>query len=332
MLFVGEFRMGYKYKVSVCIPVYNSELFLVECIESLVTQTLKDIELIFVNDGSTDRSPFILKKYAKRFTNIKIVNQANTGLGGARNAGINSASGEYIGFVDSDDFVEPSMFETLYNSAKKNNVDIAMCGVRIYPSNITSKRCWYNPYEGKISAEFLNRNTQPWNKIVKSRLIKESSFKFYKENGDGVFILLMLKAKGIVSVNEKLYNYRAGHNSMSTNYKLNLFKQSYASNKEQMKLLSTTDYASTLRQYFEYRILYSIIQILTIAALNDNKNVYNEFVGELDRYNFRSNKYVRTMLPLEFSKIKLLGMTTILPNNYLASKLMMKTLRATKQI
>ena len=103
-----------KIKVSVCIPVYNMEKYIEDCIKSLVNQTLKEIELIFVNDGSTDNSLNILNEYKKQYPDIiKVISQENKGLGGARNKGLELASGEYIGFVDADDFVEPNMYERL---------------------------------------------------------------------------------------------------------------------------------------------------------------------------------------------------------------------------
>ncbi len=112
-------------KVSVIIPVYNVEKYIRECLDSVVNQTLKDIEIICVNDGSPDNSLAILEEYAAKDTRIKIINQENAGLSCARNAGLQIAQGEYIGFVDSDDWVDLDFFEKLYKTAKEYNAEIA---------------------------------------------------------------------------------------------------------------------------------------------------------------------------------------------------------------
>ena len=114
-------------KVSVIIPVYNCEKYIEECIESLINQTLQECEFIFVNDGSKDKSEEIIKKYADKDERITLINQKNSGVSVARNIGIKKAVGEYIGFVDADDYVESDYYEKLYNTAKNNNCSIVVC-------------------------------------------------------------------------------------------------------------------------------------------------------------------------------------------------------------
>ena len=111
-------------KVSVIVPVYNVEPYLRECMESLVRQTLKDIEIICVNDGSTDGSPAILKEYAARDSRIVLVDKENGGYGLAMNIGLDRAAGEYVGIVEPDDFAALTMYEDLYNAAKENDLDL----------------------------------------------------------------------------------------------------------------------------------------------------------------------------------------------------------------
>lgn len=106
--------------VSIIIPVYNVEKYLVKCLDSVLRQTLKNIEIICVDDGATDNCPVILEKYRRQDKRVKVVTQSNGGYGKAMNAGIAAASGEYIGIVEPDDFVLPNMFKTLYNTTKKN--------------------------------------------------------------------------------------------------------------------------------------------------------------------------------------------------------------------
>lgn len=117
-------------KVSIIVPVYNVEKYLPACLDSLINQTLKDIEIICVNDCSPDNSDIILQQYAEKDNRIKIVNhQQNQGLGAARNTGVQVSSAEYVGFIDSDDYVSIDMFELLYNAIKDKTVQVAMCGI-----------------------------------------------------------------------------------------------------------------------------------------------------------------------------------------------------------
>ena len=113
-----------KIIISLIIPVYNVENYLRQCLDSIINQTLKEIEIICINDGSTDSSKQILEEYALKDERIKIINQKNKGAGAARNSGIDAATGEYIGFVDSDDWVNLDAFEKLYNKITRENVDI----------------------------------------------------------------------------------------------------------------------------------------------------------------------------------------------------------------
>lgn len=115
-------------KVSIIIPIYNVERFLDRCMQSVLNQTLKEIEIILVDDGSPDNCPYLCDEYAQKDARIKVIHKKNAGLGYARNSGIEVATGEYVAFVDSDDFVDKSMYERLYATAKKKNLDTCFCG------------------------------------------------------------------------------------------------------------------------------------------------------------------------------------------------------------
>ncbi len=115
-------------KISIVVPIYEVEKYLENCINSLLVQTLDNIEIILVDDGSVDKSGMIADSYAGKYSFIKVVHQKNKGLGPARNTGMKIATGEYIGFVDSDDWVMPNMFEKLYIAAKENDADIVASG------------------------------------------------------------------------------------------------------------------------------------------------------------------------------------------------------------
>ncbi|MDR2646291.1 MAG: glycosyltransferase [Holosporaceae bacterium] len=148
--------------VSIIIPVYNAEKFLRRCLTSVVRQTLRNIEIICVNDGSTDDSRLLLEEFAAADDRIVVVHQDNKGQGAARNFAMTIAKGEYIGFVDSDDWIELNYFEKLYTAAQKHNADLACCGItRRYPSSRVRKKLY-------IKEEKLYRSPVEKYKITES--------------------------------------------------------------------------------------------------------------------------------------------------------------------
>ena len=136
------------FKLSIIVPIYNVEKYLRQCIDSLLAQTLDNIELVLVDDGSPDECGHIADEYSSRYANIKCLHQKNCGLGPARNAGIEVAAGEYIGFVDSDDWVYPWMFERLYAQAKKEDADIVASGFEEWTDGKLIKRNMH-PFAGE---------------------------------------------------------------------------------------------------------------------------------------------------------------------------------------
>lgn len=167
-------------KVSVIIPVYNVEKYLKQCLDSVVNQTLQDIEIICVNDGSTDNSLKILEEYAQKDNRIIIISQENQGQSVARNIALEKATGEYVGFVDSDDYIDSNFYEELYRHAKKNNTDIA-CG-EIYKPN---ENCFYIKYnkveiakktKDKYKLAQIPKWNYIWNKIYKREQLIKTKF------------------------------------------------------------------------------------------------------------------------------------------------------------
>ncbi len=200
-------------KVSIIVPVYNSALYLDKCLDSLVNQTLKDIEIIVINDGSTDDSMNILKKNKNKYNNIILVDNKNNGISKTRNQGIDLANGEYISFIDSDDFVEKTMYHEMYEYAKKNNLDISVCNYYNYYNNIKKEEVKIEHFEIsnlKKNPNLINIiNTSPWNKLYKRTLFYDKTCRF-PENlkyEDVVFVLKSLdKAKKIGHL-DKFLNY-----------------------------------------------------------------------------------------------------------------------------
>lgn len=119
-------------KVSIIVPIYNVEQYLDKCIQSILNQTLRDIEIILVDDGSPDSCPKMCDEYAKKDNRIKVIHKKNAGLGFARNSGLEIATGEYVAFVDSDDFIDTTMYEHLYNEAQNKHLDTVYCSWKKY--------------------------------------------------------------------------------------------------------------------------------------------------------------------------------------------------------
>lgn len=147
--------------VSILVPIYNVERYLEKCLNSLISQTLKNIEIICINDGSTDNSLAIIKKYAQKDSRIVIINKKNTGYGDSMNQGLKRAKGEYIGIVESDDFVDKKMFEVLYNMALQYKADIVKSSFYQYwelPEKIV--------YSKLFTSGYVNINTEENRKVI----------------------------------------------------------------------------------------------------------------------------------------------------------------------
>lgn len=178
-------------KVSIIVPIYNVEKYLEECLTSIVNQTLKDIEIICINDGSTDNSLQILEKFANTDKRIKVINKENSGYGATMNIGLKNAHGEYIGIVESDDFVENNMFENLYKLAQKDDLDFVKSDFYLYNSktNMRLKRCIIkkHPINKTISLDdditILSINPSIWSAIYKREFLKSNNIKFLETAG-----------------------------------------------------------------------------------------------------------------------------------------------------
>lgn len=204
-------------KVSVIVPVYNSELYLRDCLDSLVNQTLKDLEIIVIDDASEDRSFNILMEYIQKYPNkIKVFKNAqNKGQGAARNVGLSLATGEYIGFLDSDDYVTPTMYEELYKAAKTNAAEIASTkltfvkdssylGKNFAPYNRNSH---YNPLDNPELV--LDESPSVCNKIFKNEFLHDQKFLEDCMWEDVAFTYSNLfNANNVVKLNNMGYFYR----------------------------------------------------------------------------------------------------------------------------
>lgn len=314
--------------VSVIIPVYNAEKYLRECLDSVINQTLKDIEIVIVDDGSTDSSSKIIDEYTVKYKNIVSIHTENRGIIEARKAGYDLCHGQYICWVDNDDFIEPNMLQKLYETAKKGGGDYVFCDYDFYPKKVSTKEKWFKEYKGEVNWWFIERNTHPWNKMVSRELCEEFGMsERLKEYGDSVYVGLLLHAKHIQSIPDVLYHYRVGHLSVSGGSfknKVAYYKKVAQITKKQKAFLKGTEYEKDLSEYFDYRYIYSLLQLMVVSAYNSDKRVYDEAKQELIRMNYSTNKLVKTILDYNHGKKKSLILRKIIPTNYLLASAISK--------
>ena len=204
-----------KQLVSIIIPIYNVEKYLEQCIKSLINQTYRNLEIILINDGSTDKSTKICEKYKNQDNRIVFINKKNGGSASAKNEGLKIAKGDYITFVDSDDFIEPDMIEYMVNTIKKYNSDIIQCSfTNLYKNTERFKQD--KIVEQKISSKdflelFLKKwdSSLFWNKLFKREVIENVFFKEGRCIDDEFFTYkCVINSKSIVTSNKIVYNYR----------------------------------------------------------------------------------------------------------------------------
>lgn len=231
--------------ISIIVPVYNVEKYLKKCLDSIIAQTYKNIEVIMVDDGSTDNCGKICDEYAEAHKNFKAVHKKNAGLGMARNTGIQHMSGEYVMFLDSDDYIDPDLVKVLYNALKTNKVDISKSGFRRVDNdgNISSERKYNSEvFKGKKAATmFLPRliGSSPekkdsfemsvWASLYKTSHIKNNTILFPSERDliseDIIFNIEYTQyANGACVISEIGYNYRYNPLSLTKNYRANKFE------------------------------------------------------------------------------------------------------------
>lgn len=211
-----------KCDISVVIPVYNVEKFLPRCLDSVLMQTFTNIEIICINDGSEDGCPTILKEYAAKDKRLRIVSQPNRGLSAARNVGLDMANGEYIFFLDSDDFLHPQTLDIFYNVALKTNAPLIISSDfnKFYDENyvISDNFLPVQDTKYKLSANPLRDlykyrivSSVAWNKLFRADCIKSARFIEGISFEDWPFITCLVSSlKTMAVINEKLYMYNAG--------------------------------------------------------------------------------------------------------------------------
>ena len=294
-------------KLSIIVPVYGVEKYIDKCLNSLVKQSLKEIEIIVVNDGTKDNSQKIIDKYVKKYPDkIKSYIKENGGQGSARNYGLKKATGEYIGYVDSDDFVEKDMYKKLYNKAKENNYDIVVCGNYNVSEDYQNKNidAFINNYNADLENIFFGKMAV-WNKIYKRDILIKNKLEFKEKvwYEDLAFTLkAIMNSNTFAFIDEPLYDYliREGSTMNNSNVQRNLeildaFNDilSYIQHNKKEEYFSKIEFLAIDHIYIS-----AIVRVLKAEA--DDK-VKRETINKLIDYmnkkfpNYKNNKYINTL-------------------------------------
>lgn len=288
--------------ISIIMSVYNVEQYIDECLQSIFNQTYKNIEVIIINDGSTDKSLDIINKYRGKYTNIIYIEQENKGLSEARNTGLNIAKGKYIAYIDSDDYIAPNMFELMVNKIKEDDSDMVIIGHHEFYDNEEGKS--YDVYldidDSKIYSGFevadmiLNCKLMgvAWNKLYKKGKLLEENFSFesgrYTQDWYPIFKHISTLEK-VSFVNKPLYKYRL--RSTSTTSKKNnkrLEDYSYAVS-EILKYVENNNFDFDKKSINTFKAITfdRIIYLYYSVNINKKINLYKEF--KKTKYNVYNN-------------------------------------------
>jgi glycosyltransferase involved in cell wall biosynthesis len=335
-------------KISVIVSMYNIEKYLEECIESLIKQDLKDIEIILVNDGSTDGTLEIAERYEKAYSNIRIINKTNGGLSSARNVGLFYAKGEYVSFIDGDDYILPSMFELMYQSASEYNSDMVMIGYSrllvdgsiIIDKEMTKQKLFTSKKVIKGNEVIKNEVLAPmlgvlpnaendielnccvWRNIYRKSIFDDYGIKFKSEreyiSEDLVFHVELIPHLEIIStVCEPTYVYRFNPNSLTKSYRPDRFVKECFLYESLLNLISEMYFTTNI----ELRLKRSFIGRIRTCILSEiYANKKDTFIMKIQNIKkILKNQTVKKVLyeyPINELNIKLKVFTNMMKYNF----------------
>ena len=314
-------------KISVIVPVYNVEQYLERCVDSIINQTYKNLEIILVNDGSTDNSGQLCDELAKKDDRIRVIHKKNGGLSDARNVGIDEAEAELVGFIDSDDYIDEDMYEVLINNLKAANADLSMCGHydvynNVPESQVSDKKTWeLSTQEAiKMVMEAKILSVTAVNKLYKKSLFSELKFEIGKIAEDAfIMIKLLDKCNKIVATNEKKYYYVHRENSITTQkFSLKFLNviEAYEQNKE-IILEKYPELKEVAQMRMNWAYFYVLDRLLLDKEYNDKK-LENKLISYLKDH---SKGILTDSL---FTKGRKIGFVALLLNRNLYRKIIEK--------
>lgn len=274
-----------KIKVSVIIPIYNASKYLPDCLNAILSQTLKEIEIICVNDGSTDNSLQILEAFAEKDNRIIVINQENKGAGSARNAGLAIANGAYLSFLDADDFYESDMLECSFNLAAKENADVCVFYADLFDDITKSYRActWafrrqyfsdqtvFNPKKYPNNENIFRMfNGWPWDKLFKREFIQKNALLFQnlRTTNDMYFVLMALaKAERIITLDKCLIHQRVNVKTSLSRTREKSWNCFYLGLQAmQNELLASNDYATYQKAFVNWALEFSLWHLNTMKG------------------------------------------------------------------
>lgn len=291
-------------KVSVIVPVYNVEHYLAKCLDSLVNQSLQKIEIIVVNDGSKDGSENIIQQYSAKYPNkIKSFAKENGGLSDARNFGINKATGDYFGFVDSDDYVSETMFEEMLNLAEKHDAEMVICNIQKVDEegNITQKLTQIPNMPEKIVLEsnfsvFSDLSYFACNKLFKKELFAHKRFKKGVHFEDIQLIpQLLLECKTIAQTQNFHYQYLERQDSISKTHNekgLDILRAV----DDVEEFFKTSPYSAKKRELKNFQILEGVYTFLAYLAFVKNETQFFKMSQELQDFMRKRDVKIKDIL------------------------------------
>ena len=313
--------MKQKNMVSIIVPVYNVEKYIKKCIDSIINQTYQNLEIILVDDGSPDKCGEICEEYSKKDNRIKVIHKENGGLSDARNAGLEKATGEYIAFIDSDDYIDKNYISTLYNMCITNKAEIAQCSFkRVTDNQIANEKDVENKIVNMSGIEAIKNifkenyieYTVAWNKLYKKSLFDNIKYPKGKLHEDEATTYKLFYEAKIVSVtNEKLYYYYIRQNSI-TNTKFSLRRLDYIEElEEQLKFFNDRNEEDIYLEVY-YRYARSLLLFyFKCKTIENSEQIQNELYSKFKE----SVKYLKKQKVSIKRKI-ILQFGLVFPNLY----------------
>ena len=287
-------------QVSIIVPVYNVENYIERCLNSLVNQTFKDIEIITINDGSTDKSLELINKYVKEDIRVSVIDLGDEGVSYCRNLGIEKANGKYIMFVDSDDWIDFNMVEVMYKKAEENNIDLVMCSYIREFKDHSKEKIFNLPEEiiykeDKVKNELLRKLVGPvkeelsnpemldalgtvWGKLYRTDILKENKINFVdlKEIGsaeDTLFNIFTFNyLKKVMFLNKPMYHYwRDNPKSVTSQYNSKLKEQRKVFFKYISDFIKENNFEQVFEEALNNRICTSVLGLGLIECSKNNK-------------------------------------------------------------
>ena len=285
--------------VSVIIPVYNAEKYLRECINSVLSQTYENLEIVLIDDGSTDESSKICDDFQEIDERIMVIHKENEGVSVARNTGIEKSTGEYITFLDSDDYITSTFVEDLYDAIVANNADVSWSGfLYVYEDNKSREKCFGvdKVVETKrIAKDFLSGRLAfgyCWGKLFDSKIVKNIRFQCFKVAEDELFVYTALKkCSKIAFVDKQLYCYRQNSESVMHKGKKKLYDM------VKVAEIIRDDVEDELKPYAECLIatnaIYTYCRLCETECSDEVtrcKELIKKYRGKIMKYKFAPNK------------------------------------------